>query len=214
MAVYAAWNYSNHGIVYAILEAQRSFLRSLNIPVPKEVDTTAIGDLLSKYFLLHSDEVSPSFSWLGSAFSHGKAVHMGVNLIVWSNFAPLLFLIPRIHYATIIFGSALASSGAWIYETQRKTGMGAALGSSGIVSGVLVTATMFFPTIPAHLFGVLSMPLWVMTGSFLALDYYMMESEALSRVGHSAHLGGAAFGFLYYTVFLRKYGGVFQSRRF
>ena len=212
--VYAAWDYSNRGIIYSIIDKQRALLKSLGISLPRELRTLPVSEFLRKYFLLHANDTSPSFSWLGSAFSHQSILHMGVNLLVWSNFAALLFPLPRIHYATIVFGSALASSAAWIYDARRKSGSGAALGSSGIVSGVMMTATMFYPTLQASLFGIVPMPLCVLTGGFLALDYYLMGSGGASRVGHSAHLGGAAFGFLYYTVFLRRYGGIFGSRRF
>ncbi|KAJ9603943.1 hypothetical protein H2200_011465 [Cladophialophora chaetospira] len=216
ITVYAAWDYSRRGVIYSFLAPELAYLQQLGVPVQKALNTRAVSDFLNKYFLLHSNDTSLSASWLGSAFSHHSILHMGLNLLVWSNFARLLFPLSRVHYATIILGSALTSSAAWVYDAQRKytSGNAAALGSSGIVSGVMTAATMFYPTLQASLFGILPMPLWVLTSGFLALDYYLMESPGASRIGHSAHLGGAAFSFLYYTLFLRRYGGIFGSRRF
>ena len=214
VVVYAAWDYSERGIVYSALEKQRVFLQSQGISVPRDLNTRAAHDFLNKYFLLHANDDYTSFSFMGSAFSHKNFLHMAINLLVWSNFANLLYPLSRIHYSTLILGSALASSGAWVYDTQSKGAKGAALGSSGIVSSVMMTATMFYPTLQASLFGILPMPLWILTGGFFALDYYLMESGGPSRVGHSAHLGGAAFGAIYYAIFLRRFGGILGPRRF
>ena len=214
IAVYAAWDYSNSGIIYSVFEKQRAFLQSMNVPVPRNLNTRAVSDFLNKYFVLHAYDTSPSPSWLGCAFSHTNILHMGVNLFVWNNFANAIWPLSRGHYAIIILGSALTSSAAWVYDAQSKPSNHGALGSSGIVSGVMTTVTMFYPTVQASLFGILPMPLWVLTCGFFALDYSLMKSSGDSRVGHSAHLGGAAFGFLYYSVFLRRYGGIFGPRRF
>lgn len=62
--------------------------------------------------------------------------------------------------------------------------------------------------------GVVPMPLYAVAMAYAALDLYLLDSET-SRTAHSAHLGGLAFGIVYYLVLLRKKGGVWQliSRR-
>lgn len=50
-------------------------------------------------------------------------------------------------------------------------------------------------------------PLWVLMIGYIAYDSYRLNSNE-STIGHSAHLGGSAFGILFYSLFLRKYGGL------
>lgn len=53
-------------------------------------------------------------------------------------------------------------------------------------------------------------------GAYVLVDTYMMQPVGAGRsestIGHSAHLGGAVFGVLYYSVFLRRFGGILGRR--
>lgn len=130
-------------------------------------------------------------------------------------------MLPTHHFATLIFGSAIASSATWLYDQRqrkreaspwRDTTNASALGSSGIVSGLLATVTMFAPTARVAVLGIIPAPLWVSFGAYILVDTYMMQTATESRIGHSAHVGGAAFGILYYTLFLRRFGGILGRR--
>lgn len=89
----------------------------------------------------------------------------------------------------------------------------AGLGASGIVSGLASCVTMFMPMARASMFGLIPAPLFVWTLGYFFLDTYFMGSGINTGIGHSAHLGGAAFGAVYYALFLRKWGGILSRVR-
>ena len=75
------------------------------------------------------------------------------------------------------------------------------LGASGYALGVTVLAALWFPHTPVLPSFVLSVPLWVVATIIVISDYlYMLQMPG--GVAHSAHLGGAAYAFIYW-----KYGG-------
>jgi membrane associated rhomboid family serine protease len=76
-----------------------------------------------------------------------------------------------------------------------------------------MAATCLMPMAPAGvLFIPVAVPLWVLTSIYFGLDAYYLNN-ASSRIGHSAHLGGAIYGAMYYFGYLRNYGGVWIMLR-
>lgn len=212
IVVYAAWDYAGRGLVYSAFEKQRVWLQSLGVAVPRSLDTRRAYDFLSKYFVLNTNNPENYPSWIGAAFSHRNFIHILFNTMIWANFAQLLYPIPTVHYATLIFGSAMASSGLFMYDHGSRAKSAHGLGASGIVSGILATVTMIAPTLRVTVFGIVPAPLWAMTGGYFLLDTYLMRSEVKSPIGHSAHVGGAIFGAVYYAIFLRRFGGLLGPR--
>lgn len=85
-----------------------------------------------------------------------------------------------------------------------------ALGASGMVQGIAAAATLLAPVAPIYLMFIpVPIPLFVVTIGYVAYDTYNLDSKT-SRIGHSAHLGGFAFGVLYYFLSLRRFGGVWH----
>lgn len=82
-----------------------------------------------------------------------------------------------------------------------------ALGASGMVMGFGAAATCLAPlTRMAVMFCPVPVPLWALTTVYAAVDTYFLD-DARSGVAHSAHLGGAVFGGVFYLVVLRRLGG-------
>lgn len=127
----------------------------------------------------------------------------------------------------LALGSAIVGSYAFHFhrapqETTRKTSAGIwqrsgngnvivegwqALGASGMVMGMGGAATLLAPMRQMLVF-MFPAPLFVVTAGYAAADTYFLRSKT-SKIGHAAHLGGLAFGFVYYIVSLRRFGGVF-----
>jgi hypothetical protein len=87
-----------------------------------------------------------------------------------------------------------------------------ALGASGAIMGVLVYYTMENPNATVFIFP-FPFPLrmkWVTIG-YVALDLWGFAHPGMSTVAHSAHLGGALFGFLYYR-YAHRVGRFFTDR--
>lgn len=206
VAVFGAWKLTEPGPVSNTIEQQRAWLASKGIPVPTRIPVQQLRQKLQKYFVLNSKEPKNYVSWIGSEFSHRNLYHIAFNLITWHSFSKMLSFLPPMHTAGIIFGSAVASSAAFLYDAKGKTKYG--IGSSGIVSGVLMTCTMFAPMAQARIMGIIPAPLVLLTGGYFLMDTYLMQSGQATGIGHAAHLGGGVFGALYYALFLRRYGGI------
>ena len=197
IGVFGAWNYANRGPVYNALQQLQSTL-PFRLP-----DANSFRQVLQKDFLLNTRTPENYKSWILSALSHQSAVHLAFNLITLSSFSGILTSIPTRHFATLLVGSAIASSGTFLYEQRSKGRNTLGLGASGIVSGVLAAVTCLAPRLPIRIMGVVPMPLIVSTAGYFLIDTYMMQNGP-SSIGHSAHLGGGAFGALYYLIFLRR----------
>jgi membrane associated rhomboid family serine protease len=74
------------------------------------------------------------------------------------------------------------------------------VGASGCVMGVLVYAALLDPNRTVLFFFIIPMRLktlvWILVG--LDLLYFLSSQQAATGVAHTAHLGGALFGFLFF----------------
>jgi membrane associated rhomboid family serine protease len=73
-----------------------------------------------------------------------------------------------------------------------------ALGASGAVTAVLVLYACHFPTRTIRLFYFLPIPVWLFVVLEVGLDAYRLLGGNADHIAVQAHLGGAAFAFLYY----------------
>ncbi|MCE9556171.1 MAG: rhomboid family intramembrane serine protease [Planctomycetes bacterium] len=89
---------------------------------------------------------------------------------------------------------------AWlIYEQAVGSPKAVALGASGGVTGVLVLFAMHYPRRMVYLYFLIPIPIWVLATLVIGWDAISaLWQPAGDKVGHSAHLGGAACGFLFY----------------
>jgi membrane associated rhomboid family serine protease len=81
-----------------------------------------------------------------------------------------------------------------------------ALGASGAVTAVLVLCACHFPRRVIYLFLFLPVPIWAFVVFSVAQDAFSLLGDSNHGVATSAHLGGAAFGFLYYKLHWRLSG--------
>lgn len=77
---------------------------------------------------------------------------------------------------------------------------GLALGASGAVTAVLVLASIFNPRQVIYVFFVLPVPIWGFVVFMVVQDLFGLLGRTSSGVATSAHLGGAAFGYVYYKL--------------
>lgn len=186
---------------------------------------------LDENALLTWANVSAQRNWtlVTSAFSHQNFMHLLFNMIVLDAFSSAFVFaggigIGATHVVGITLGSAVAGSLAflWYRNTKCSSVSGsnasyspivshAALGASGVAMSFGAAATCLAPWQPMLLFGILKMPMWALTAIYFGLDLGFLGSN--DGVGHEAHIGGAVFGFLYYGLFLRRFGGVSQWLR-
>lgn len=131
-----------------------------------------------------------------SGFLHADMMHLGFNMYALYLFGGLIatrFAMPNILF--IYFGSLLVGSLYSLFQNKRNVYY-SAIGASGAVAGVMISAVMLFPN---KSYGFLFFPFFEFPAYALGIGYllysiYGMKNQ-LGNVGHSAHLGGAIGGY-------------------
>lgn len=172
------------------------------------------------------------WTMLTSSLAHQSVMHFAFNMMAMQAFASSLIMAGGIgigasHYLVLTVGSGIAGSFAFLYQQKQKSAQGertwgpfgqrgntyiaSGLGASGTVMGMSLAAACLTPFTRIMLI-VFPVPMWAAAAIYVGADLYLLDSPE-SRVGHSAHLGGAAFGAAYYLVFLRRFGGISHMLR-
>lgn len=177
------------------------------------------------YKLVHQLQHNTLLSWSNtdagrywtlftSAVTHISPTHFIFNMFALRTFLSVLGMVPQVTAPKIWLlcgGSSLASSLAFLlYDSQRSRApgnksrpSGSACGLSGVNMGLAAAAACLVPNVPMMLLFIpIPIPLYTVTAGFIALDLFYLNSN--DTIGHSAHLGGFAFGLLYYLTSLRK----------
>jgi len=95
----------------------------------------------------------------------------------------------------------LAGIGWVLFEQVMGSPQAVAVGASGGVTGVLVVFALHYPRRIVHLYFFIPIPIWVLATVFIAWDALSaLQPGPGDNVAHSAHLAGAAFGFLFYRT--------------
>ncbi|KAF1928969.1 uncharacterized protein M421DRAFT_420199 [Didymella exigua CBS 183.55] len=156
-------------------------------------------------------DVKNGYYWqtISCIFAHEGLLHVGFNMFTFYSLGGALAALPVTpgQFMLIIFGSGLAGSLFWLSQEQMKERTGRpshqrALGFSGALVGAVTVVACFMPRNQVQLFGVVPMPLWLLTVGYAVYDGYYLNDEN-SRIGHAGHLGGLGFGLAYYFLKLR-----------
>lgn len=153
-------------------------------------------------------------------FMHVEPLHILGNMLSMYYIGQLLVNTPvfsTTRLLILILGSGIAGTvghlafrAQKIREQEAKDGPSpygrrdhvVALGASGCVMGVGTVAAFLYPTTTFQIYGIIPVPLWVLMAGYAVYDGYYLNSSN-SRIGHAGHLGGGAFGVLYYFFSLR-----------
>ncbi|CAO2656247.1 Nn.00g050500.m01.CDS01 [Neocucurbitaria sp. VM-36] len=145
-------------------------------------------------------------------FTHIDIGHIFSNMFTVYFLGGFLATAPQVtpgRYLVIALGSAVSGAAGYLCQQylkrQSKPGTpdySRGLGFSGAVMGLCSVAACLAPTTKFQLYGIVPIPLWALVAGYAAYDGYYLNS-ADTRVGHAGHLGGLAFGMLYYFTRLR-----------
>jgi membrane associated rhomboid family serine protease len=108
-------------------------------------------------------------------------------------------------YLYFCLAATVCSSLAFLLESAVRGQIHPMLGASGCAMGLTILAACWYPRTTVLMFFIIPMPLWVVAAILVVIDFVTMLSMP-GGIAHSAHLGGALFGFLYF-----KYGGRFEG---
>jgi len=148
---------------------------------------------------------------LTSCFTHTNLMHLGSNMLSVYFLGGMLAASPAItpvHFLTIAVGSGLAGSALYLanrYRQVKERGTRdytRGLGFSGAFMGISSVAACLMPRMKVAIWGIVPIPLWGLVVAYAAYDGYYLSSTD-TRVAHAGHLGGLAFGIVYYLARLR-----------
>ena len=148
----------------------------------------------------------------------------GIGHIFFNCFSIFIFgryvedwLGPR-RYLAFLLASAVCASLAYLLFAVLGNRVYPMVGASGAAMGVLAYVALRMPNLTVMLFFVLPIKLWILALILIVLD--LLGSLSVdSNVAHTAHLGGALYGWLYFRHAGRiegLFGGVdrfFDRRR-
>jgi membrane associated rhomboid family serine protease len=104
--------------------------------------------------------------------------------------------------------AAVCSSVAYVGLAFYSGSMVPAIGASGAVMGVMMLYVIYYPFETFLLFWMIPVPLWVLMSVYVIYDLHPVLLElagdrVFTGVAHAGHLGGLAFGAVYYRFGLR-----------
>ncbi|KAJ4365716.1 hypothetical protein N0V83_008336 [Neocucurbitaria cava] len=147
-----------------------------------------------------------------STFTHVDFGHVFSNMFTMYFLGSFLATAPQVtpgRFLFIALGSGISGSAGYLCQqylkVQSNPGVpdySRGLGFSGAVMGICSVAACLAPTTKFQLYGIVPVPLWALVAGYAAYDGYYLNS-ADTRVAHSGHLGGLAFGIMYYVLKLR-----------
>ena len=137
--------------------------------------------------------------FITSGFLHIDSMHLLFNMLSLYFFSSKTFinLIGTPVYLLIYFGAILAG-GLLGFVIHKNNPNYTAVGASGGVSGMIYASIAIFPTqseIGLIFLPGISIPAWIFGILYMIYSVYGMKNQ-LGNIGHSAHIGGAAFGLL------------------
>lgn len=116
-----------------------------------------------------------------------------VDMCFQSIFSPT---IGKILYITMYISALAISTSVDLVRHKDNPGYNA-VGASGAVSAVIFAAIFFNPTMKISLLFIpIPTPGWLF-GILYVIYCYYMDKRANDNIGHSAHLAGAVYGFLF-----------------
>ena len=104
--------------------------------------------------------------------------------------------------------AAVCSSLAYVALALYTDANIPAIGASGAVMGVMMLYVIFYPNETILVFWLIPVPLWILLSLYVLFDLHpvllaLAGDRVFTGVAHAGHLGGLAFGFLYWKFNLR-----------
>lgn len=156
-------------------------------------------DMRLWYALFTLNPANPLYvwTWITSIFSHGGFFHLLFNGLVLFFFGPIVERkVGSKKFTALFLGSGVAAGFAQIALGYLTGAAAPLLGASGAIMAVMGVLTVLNPDLRVLLWGILPMPLWILTFGYAALSMLGMIGPAMG-IAHGAHLGGLIIGLAY-----------------
>jgi rhomboid-like protein len=185
-----------------------------------------LSAFLNPSFMIYNFLVSWDHVWSGrvwtlltSVFSHNMFFHIFVNMYVFYGFGSVVEnILGSKRFLQFYLVAGIVSSLSHIcvsYYLMGQPGL-PALGASGAVSGTILLFALMFPQEKILILGLIPVPALTAALIFVGLDVWGLVAQTQGGnlpIGHGAHLGGAACGFIYYLLRVRRRSGYGETKR-
>ena len=159
------------------------------------------------------------YRFISHGFIHADVMHLAFNMIAFYSFGQGLEKVfnfscvfgnyGKLFYLLLYF-SALIVASLPDYIKYRDSYHFRSLGASGAVSAVIFSMIIFFPQSPIGLiFLPLRIPGYIFAIIYLGITVYL-DRRGGSRINHSAHFWGAAYGIVFTLVFCELFASNFD----
>lgn len=148
-----------------------------------------------------------------ASFAHGSWSHVIGNLFFFFAFAAAIeLMIGSILFTAVILGLALGTNVFYSLAMYSVAEPLPTVGLSGVVMGVMTLFTFFMPTERIKCFlwfllivRVIAVPAWLLVVWYIGWDAYnlFVLSDTRSGINLTAHVSGAALGYLTGVIFFR-----------
>jgi membrane associated rhomboid family serine protease len=157
-------------------------------------------------FLVSVRSLQRPWTLLLAEVSHVDPTHLLFNMFGLWTFGRVVeaALGGRRLLSLYVVGGVVASLGHVLYGLVMNTAT-PALGASGAVSAIAVVFAAMFPRVRLVVNFFIPMPAAVAVGLFLLIDLFGVLNPRRDMIAHAAHLGGAAYGAVYYLFAVRPY---------
>jgi membrane associated rhomboid family serine protease len=148
---------------------------------------------------------------LSYGFAHGGFWHVALNMFMLWMFGRvvetrlgrreiLLFYLAAIVVSGLVW---LIATDLWLLGTaagqadRAAEGFPAMIGASGGVTAVFLLFVLFYPRQTVYVWGLVAVPAWLIGALIIGQDLWLGLRGQSGSTAWQAHLGGAAFAFLY-----------------
>jgi membrane associated rhomboid family serine protease len=169
--------------------------------------------IVQEWLELDPEKVKQGQVWrlLTCAFCHHRLMiwHILFNMVMLYWFGTRLEnMYGSREFLLFYLAAALCGSLAYVGLAWWTGSSTPAIGASGAVMGVMMLYTIFYPFETFMAFWFIPVPLWVLLGVYVLFDLHpvllaLAGDQLFTGVAHAGHLGGLAFGFLYWKLGLR-----------
>jgi membrane associated rhomboid family serine protease len=173
-------------------------------------DAGAPWGKFTDFFMLHPDQVLSGDIWqvLTYAFLHSTSGpwHILFNMLfLWWFGHEVEELYGHVEFLVFYLVAAVVGGLAFVavYLVGLDPRAIPCVGASGAVMAVMVVYAFHYPRRVILLFFVVPCPIWLLVVLYVVSDAFGFLSGNTGGVAVSVHLGGAAFGALYYQAHLR-----------
>lgn len=138
-----------------------------------------------------------------SGFLHIDMMHLAFNMYALYLFGGLIATKFNTTNILLIYFVSLLTGSLYSLHQHKNNVHYSAIGASGAVAGVMISAVMLFPnkSYGFLFFPFFNFPAYVLGIGYLLYSIYGMKNQ-LGNVGHSAHLGGVIGGYIV-TILLK-----------